>query len=57
MSRDEMVEALGTIARSGTKAFIDRVQEGKDRSTLGKAWEGGRAIARWTKRSERQDAT
>ena len=23
MSRDEMVEALGTIARSGTKAFID----------------------------------
>jgi len=25
MSRDEMVEALGTIARSGTKAFIDRI--------------------------------
>jgi molecular chaperone HtpG len=25
MSRDEMVEALGTIARSGTKAFIDRL--------------------------------
>jgi molecular chaperone HtpG len=31
MSRDEMVEALGTIARSGTKAFLDRIQEGKDR--------------------------
>jgi molecular chaperone HtpG len=32
MSRDEMAEALGTIARSGTKAFIDRVEEqsGKD---------------------------
>ncbi len=33
MSRDEMAEALGTIARSGTKAFIDRIeaaQAGKD---------------------------
>ncbi len=29
MSRDEMVEALGTIARSGTKAFIDRLEAGK----------------------------
>jgi molecular chaperone HtpG len=26
MSRDEMVEALGTIARSGTKAFLDRME-------------------------------
>ncbi|KLK93944.1 heat shock protein 90 [Microvirga vignae] len=26
MSRDEMVEALGTIARSGTRAFMDRIQ-------------------------------
>ena len=26
MSRDEMVEALGTIARSGTKAFMDRIE-------------------------------
>ena len=25
MSRDEMVEALGTIARSGTRAFVDRI--------------------------------
>jgi molecular chaperone HtpG len=31
MSRDELVEALGTIARSGTKAFLDRIQESKDR--------------------------
>src|SRR5919107_783417 len=26
MSRDEMIEALGTIARSGTKGFMDRIQ-------------------------------
>src|SRR3981081_1491397 len=31
MSRDEMVEALGTIARSGTKAFLDHIQDGKGR--------------------------
>jgi molecular chaperone HtpG len=26
MSRDEMAEALGTIARSGTRAFLDRIE-------------------------------
>jgi molecular chaperone HtpG len=31
MSREEMVEALGTIARSGTKAFVERIEAGKDR--------------------------
>jgi len=30
MSREEMVEALGTIARSGTKAFLDRLEMGKN---------------------------
>jgi len=29
MSRDEMIEALGTIARSGTKAFLDRIEAKK----------------------------
>jgi molecular chaperone HtpG len=36
MGRDEMVEALGTIARSGTRAFLDRVEaaKGNDGATL-----------------------
>src|SRR5271154_5652969 len=39
MSRDEMVEALGTIARSGTKAFLERIEAaqadgGAENSTL-----------------------
>jgi molecular chaperone HtpG len=36
MSRDEMVEALGTIARSGTRAFLERVEaaKGTDGATL-----------------------
>jgi molecular chaperone HtpG len=36
MGRDEMVEALGTIARSGTKAFLDRIEatQGSERATL-----------------------
>ncbi len=29
MSRDEMIEALGTIARSGTRAFMDRIEAHK----------------------------
>ena len=29
MSRDEMVEALGTIARSGTRAFMERIEANK----------------------------
>ncbi len=30
MSRDELVEALGTIARSGTRAFVDKVEAAQD---------------------------
>ena len=41
MSRDEMAEALGTIARSGTKAFLDRVEavqgdKGEDSALIGR---------------------
>ncbi|NQX79295.1 MAG: molecular chaperone HtpG [Hyphomicrobiaceae bacterium] len=34
MSHDELVENLGTIAHSGTKAFIDQLQEVKDGNGL-----------------------
>jgi len=36
MSREEMVEALGTIARSGTRSFMERITtaEGKDGAQL-----------------------
>jgi molecular chaperone HtpG len=30
MSRDEMVEALGTIARSGTRAFVEKLEASKN---------------------------
>ena len=34
MSRDDMAEALGTIARSGTRAFIERVGTGSEDTQL-----------------------
>jgi molecular chaperone HtpG len=34
MSRDEMAEALGTIARSGTRAFVDWLQDGAEGAQL-----------------------
>src|SRR5262249_39776163 len=36
MSRDELVQALGTIAHSGTRAFVDRIEsaQGEERATL-----------------------
>lgn len=34
MSRDELVTNLGTIAKSGTKAFLDQLQDAKDGAQL-----------------------
>ncbi len=41
MSRDEMIEALGTIARSGTKAFLERIEAAQS----AEAKEGGEGNA------------
>jgi len=43
MSRDELIDALGTIARSGTKAFLERIEAGKN----GEGAEGQALIGRF----------
>jgi molecular chaperone HtpG len=43
MGRDELIEALGTIARSGTKAFLDRIEAGQS----GEGPEGQALIGRF----------
>jgi len=43
MGRDEMIEALGTIARSGTKAFLDRIEAAQG----GEGGEGSGLIGRF----------
>mgnify|MGYP003343338332 FL=1 len=35
MGRDDLVDALGTIARSGTKAFMDRLEANKEANKTG----------------------
>jgi molecular chaperone HtpG len=48
MGREEMVEALGTIARSGTKAFLDRLEAAQgDAAQAGAAAEGSTLIGRF----------
>jgi len=43
MNRDELIDALGTIARSGTKAFLDSVEGGQN----GEGAEGQALIGRF----------
>ena len=43
MSRDEMIDALGTIARSGTKAFLERIEAAQKDDGA----EGGALIGRF----------
>ncbi len=45
MSRDEMIEALGTIARSGTKAFLEQIEAAQ--SGEAGSGEGGALIGRF----------
>jgi molecular chaperone HtpG len=45
MTREEMVEALGTIARSGTKAFLDRISEAEAAGTAGEGASAGEGTA------------
>ncbi len=48
MSREEMIEALGTIARSGTKAFIERIEAAKGSEKSGdKSGEDNALIGRF----------
>ena len=46
MSREEMIEALGTIARSGTKAFLERI-EAAQAGDAGKKTEDNALIGRF----------
>src|SRR5882672_4357416 len=34
MDRQELIDNLGTVARSGTRAFLERIAESKDRTSL-----------------------
>src|SRR6516165_8313063 len=47
MSRDEMVEALGTIARSGTRAFLERIEAGQGAGQAGESAESHALIGRF----------
>src|SRR5580698_8962230 len=48
MSREELTESLGTIARSGTKAFLDRIEAGQgDKAVSDKGMDDTALIGRF----------
>jgi len=39
MDRQELIDNLGTVARSGTRAFVERLAEGKEGAALARLFE------------------